>query len=80
MWGDFSVSSYDINFFVLDEANYDLWSTGQQSHGILVYSRSTGASFSLGISSTATYYFVLDNSYSVITPKSATLYVAVTSP
>ena len=78
--GSFSVSAYDINFFVLDAANYQLWSNHQQAQGIVVYTRSSGASFSTSISSTDTYYFVLDNSYSVITPKSATLYVAVTGP
>jgi len=78
--GNFGVAAYDINFFVLDAANYQLWSNSQQAQGIVVYNRSSGASFSASISSTDTYYFVLDNSYSLITPKSATLYVTATSP
>lgn len=78
--GNFSVSAYDINFFLMDAANYQLWSNGQQANGIVVYTRSSGASFSTTISSTGSYYFVLDNSYSVVTSKTAHLYVTSTSP
>jgi len=86
IWGNFSVSQdaprfdLDINFYVFDSTNYYKWVNNQNSTGIVVISRSTGASYSATIPKTCRYYIVLDNTYSVVTPKIVTVLTKLTSP
>jgi surface antigen len=86
VWGNFSVSQdaprflQDINFYVFDSTNYFKWVNNQSSSGIVVISRSAGTSYSATIPRTCRYYVVLDNTFSVFTPKIVTVLTKLTSP
>ncbi|MCX6842315.1 MAG: hypothetical protein NTX53_08565 [candidate division WOR-3 bacterium] len=86
VWGNFSVSQdaprpdLDINFYVFDSTNFYKWVNNQNSNGVVVISRSTGTSYSATIPKTCRYYVVLDNTYSVVTPKIVTVLTKLTSP
>jgi hypothetical protein len=63
--GSFSVADgYDINFYVLDSANYFLWADNQSFTPIVSKPRSTGTSYSAVIPGTRRYYVLMDNTYS----------------
>ncbi|TET22199.1 MAG: hypothetical protein E3J71_06680 [Candidatus Stahlbacteria bacterium] len=78
--GSFSVASNDINFYVMDSENYNKWVNGQFAYAKVIIERSTGATFGFDVSQTDTYYFVMDNTYSIFTSKSVYLKVTTTSP
>jgi len=78
--GNFSVDNYDITFLILDENNYDNWWNGHSYTYLVKVVQSAGSSFSATVSTTGTYYCVLDNTYSLFTPKFAHLFVQTTSP
>jgi len=78
--GSFSVASNDINFYVMDSDDYYDWVNGYTVYPIVVINRSTGATFGFDVSQTDTYYFVMDNTYSIFTSKSVYLKVTTTSP
>jgi hypothetical protein len=86
IWGDFSVLQgapeflLDINFYILDSINFKKWENGQQSEGIVVITYSAGSSYSATIPHTGRYYVVLDNKYSIVTPKYVTVLCKLTSP
>jgi len=86
VWGSFSVGQkdtptvLDINFYVMDSTNYYLWVNGQSSNGIVVKTYSSGTSYSAVIPKTCRYYVVLDNKYSLLTPKIVTVLTKLTSP
>jgi hypothetical protein len=64
-YGSFSVDSSDINFLVLDEANFGKWQRAEAYRADVEMDRSTGASFADTAKVRTRYYFVLDNTYSV---------------
>lgn len=79
VFGSFSVDSLDIHFMVLDGADYDKWSHGQQYTAEIEFDRSSGASFSDTIRKTGTHYVILDNCYTSL-PKYAHAHVQMVSP
>ncbi len=78
--GNFWVEDYDINFLILDAANFENWWNGRPYQYVVRILRSKGTSFSSTISHNDTYYIVLDNTYSLFTAKHAHLFVQKTSP
>ncbi len=85
VWGDFSVEQkaatvLDISFYVFDSTNYYLWANNQSATGVVVVNRSSGTSYSGTIPKTCRYYVVLDNTYSMLTPKVVTFNTKLTSP
>ena len=79
--GSFSVADgYDINFYVLDSTNYYLWVNNQSFTPIVSDSRSAGTSYSAVIPGTRRYYVLMDNTYSILTPKIVTVLTKLTSP
>jgi len=78
--GNFSVDNYDITFLILDENNFDNWWNGNSYTYLVKVVQSAGSSFSATIPTTGTYYCVLDNTYSLFTPKFAHLFAQTTSP
>lgn len=79
VYGSFSVDSFDIHFMVLDGANYDKWSHGQQYTSEIEFDRSPGASFSDTVHKSGTHFVILDNCYTSI-PKYAHAHVEMVSP
>jgi hypothetical protein len=52
----------DIDFYVFDQNNYDLWSNGQQSvKYVYVFRANSGQQFSFTTDKDADYYFVFSN-------------------
>ncbi|MBN2465368.1 hypothetical protein JXD38_07065 [candidate division WOR-3 bacterium] len=85
VWGSFSVeqkatTALDINFYVFDSTNYYKWVNNQSATGVVVVNRSSGTSYSGTIPKTCRYYVVLDNTYSILTPKVVTFNTKLTSP
>lgn len=86
VWGHFRVEqkdfpdALDINFYIMDSTNYFKWVRGQSSVGIVVKNRSQGTSFSAKVPRTCRYYAVLDNKFSLVTPKVVELLVKLTTP
>jgi len=86
VFGSFSVEQkdagldLDINFYVLDSTNYYKWVNNQSFTAIVSKPRSTGSSYSGVIPKTCRYYVLLDNTYSLFTPKVVTFNVKLTSP
>ena len=78
--GTFSVDNYDITFLILDENNYNNWLNGNSYTYLVKVVQSAGSSFSTTVSTTGTYYCVMDNTYSLFTPKFGHLSVQTTSP
>jgi hypothetical protein len=64
VYGSFSVDSLDINFLILDGANYDKLLHGKQYSTEFDCSHLPRDSFSLVIPVSGTQYFILDNTYS----------------
>jgi len=59
------IAGFDINFFVLNEANFNLWKGIQSSSGIIVYLKTQNLPYySFTPDQTGYYYFILDNTYS----------------
>jgi len=81
VFGSFSVADgYDINFYVLDSVNYYKWANNQSFTPIVSKSRSTGTSYSAVIPSTRDWYVLMDNTYSLLTPKIVTVLTKLQSP
>jgi hypothetical protein len=86
IWGSFTVSQDEpkavlvINFYVMDSSNYYRWVNGQSSQGLVAISRSSGQSFSATITGTRQWYVVLDNTFSLVTPKIVTVLVKLDTP
>ncbi|MEO0026303.1 MAG: PKD domain-containing protein [candidate division WOR-3 bacterium] len=78
--GSFWVDNYDINFLILDAANYENWRNNNSYSYIVRVLRSPGTSFSAKIPVTGTYYIILDNTFSIFTDKFAHLLLQATSP
>ena len=78
--GSFSVSPGTFNFMVLDSSNYFNWVNNQTYSYLVQYWGSSGSAFSVVIPVTGRYYFLLDNTNSIFTPKSASLFVYMTTP
>ena len=78
--GSFSVSPGTFNFMVLDSSNYFNWVNNQAYSYLVQYRGSSGSAFSVVIPVTGRYYFLLDNTNSIFTPKSASLFVYMTTP
>ncbi len=86
VWGSFSVQqkgsedALDINFYVMDSTNYYLWVNNQNCTAIVNKQRSSGTSYSAVVPRTCRYYIILDNTYSLLTPKIVTFNTKLTSP
>ncbi|UCG44007.1 MAG: hypothetical protein JSU73_05190 [candidate division WOR-3 bacterium] len=78
--GAFSVPQHDITFAVLDSYNYYRWRNNQSCTYLTRYYKSAGSSYSVVIPATKRYYFLLDNTYSLLTPKYASLSIKKTTP
>lgn len=78
--GNFWVDNYDINFLILDAANYENWRNNQSYRYVVRVSRSAGSSFSGTIPTSDYYYIILDNTFSIFTDKFAHLFLQKTSP
>jgi len=78
--GNFWVDYYDINFLILDAANYENWCNNQSYQYVVRISRSAGSSFSATIPTSGNYYVILDNTFSIFTDKFAHLFLQKTSP
>jgi len=78
--GYFSVQANDINFYVFDEVNYTKWVNNQSSQGEVVINRSSYASYSFWVSASGYYYFVLDNTFSILYGKDVYVYAQEVSP
>jgi hypothetical protein len=57
--------SSDVQFIVLDEQNYQLWSTGQQSSYLFTSDQSGHSNFTFNAPSSGVYHFVFDNRASI---------------
>jgi hypothetical protein len=62
-------AGYDINFFVFDQVGYNSWKDGGYAYKYVSARRVASYSFSFIPSKSDTYYFVLDNGYSIFTNK-----------
>jgi len=86
VWGSFSVSQkkadnvLDINFYVLDSTNFYKWANNQTCSYVVIKTRSQGTSYSATIPRTCRYYVILDNKFSLVTPKIVTFVTKLTSP
>lgn len=78
--GNFWVDNYDINFLILDAANYENWRNNRSYNYVVRVLRSSGSSFSATITTSGTYYIILDNTFSLFTDKFAHLFLEKTSP
>lgn len=74
-----SVAEHDINFFVCDKANYKRWASGEKCTTIHNCGRCTRSLFSFTVDKPGTVYFVMDNSYSLLTSKDVSLWVMFTA-
>ncbi len=78
--GNFWVDDYDINFLILDAANYENWRNNMSYNYVIRVLRSAETSFSATIPTEGTYYIILDNTFSLFTDKFAHLFLQKTSP
>jgi hypothetical protein len=78
--GSFSVDAHDINFLILDVANYENWRNNHSYNALVEVYRSAGSSFNATVGTAGYYYIILDNTYSLFTDKFAHLFVQKTSP
>jgi hypothetical protein len=75
---DFTVTAGgDIDFYVFDEYNYNMWKSGHASSPIVYKSRVTSYKGDVHLPN-GKYYLVWDNSYSIITPKTLRQNVDIT--
>ncbi len=73
IYGDFQVTSgNDIDFFICDQTNYDLWTGGSNAQVYNLQQKVGSYSFTFIIPATGTWYFVYSNTYSIITAKDVT--------
>ncbi|MGD0495569.1 MAG: hypothetical protein ABSB28_05960 [Candidatus Bathyarchaeia archaeon] len=61
---------FDINFFVADDANFQKWVTNAPNVAFIIAPRLIFGEVSFRPPSSGFYYAVLNNQYSVLTPKS----------
>lgn len=76
---DFEVTSggnLDINFFVADEVNYYKWKSGETASVYLSRSRITSLETDWMVPYTDKWYFVYDNSFSLITSKEVSTHIS----
>lgn len=76
---DFEVTSggnLDINFFVADEVNYYKWKSGETASVYLSNDRITSLETDWIVPYTDKWYFVYDNSFSLITSKEVSTYIS----
>ncbi len=78
--GNFWVDNYDINFLILNAANYENWRNNRHYDYLVSVMRSAGTSFSATVPADDTYYIILDNTFSLFTDKFAHLFLQKTSP
>lgn len=62
-------AGYDINFYVFDQENYNLWKDGKTAAAYVSAKRIESYDFSFVPGHSDYYYFVLDNTYSWFTNK-----------
>ncbi len=62
-------AGYDINFYVLDQVNYNAWKEGRWAVAYVSVERINSYSYSFVPDHSDYYYFVLDNTYSLFTNK-----------
>jgi len=67
-----SGGNLDVNFHVMDETNYWKWRAGESASTSITRSRITTFDDYWTVSSSETWYFVFDNSFSWITSKGVT--------
>lgn len=59
----------DVNVLLMNDLNYINWQNGNASNALYFKERITTDRFSLNISQPGTYYFILSNTFSIITDK-----------
>lgn len=59
----------DINFFVLDEDNFEKWVRNAPNHAFIIAPRLTFGELNFSPPVSGRYYAILNNQYSVLTPK-----------
>lgn len=82
--GHFQVQLNDIGFAVMSETDYNTWIVNPTEvfpGGSLVrLSRSQGGDFEASVQADGTYYFVLNNGYSLFTPKNVSVQAEQVTP
>jgi hypothetical protein len=59
----------DINFYIMDEENYEKWFKGKNAEPLLEKKKITILNVSMPITKNGTYYFVFDNTYAELYKK-----------
>jgi hypothetical protein len=67
----------DIKVYVLDSIDFSYYQNGQNYTSLYQSGRITTAGFSMNIPTNGTYYLVLDNKFSMTTPKNVNVQAAV---
>jgi hypothetical protein len=62
-------AGYDINFYVLDQQGFNSWKSGNTASKYVDASKIKSYTFNFIPNKSDTYYFVLDNGYSIFTNK-----------
>lgn len=82
--GHFQVQLNDVGFAVLSEADFNTWTRNPTEvlpgSSLVGFSRSQGTDFQASIQADDTYYFVLNNTYSLLTPKSVSVEAEQVTP
>jgi hypothetical protein len=78
--GYFSVTVFDLNFYVLSDADFERWANHKSFKSLLWRQRTDGEAVSLVIPTTGRYHIVLDNSYSLKTNKLCHVYLRAVLP
>jgi len=72
--GSYAVSGgYGVNFYILNSANFNLWKGGSSSTALVRTTNLQSYTFDSSVSSSDTYYFVFDNTYSTLASKTFTV-------
>jgi hypothetical protein len=67
-----SGGNLDIDFYVMDEINYYKWKAGESASAPITRPRITTYDSDWAVSQTATWYFIFDNRFSLLTSKGVT--------
>ncbi len=59
----------DINFYIMDEENYEEWFKGKKATALLEKKKVTILNVSMPIARNGTYYFIFDNTYAELYKK-----------
>ncbi len=62
-------AGYDINFYVFDQKGFDAWRDGKSSRLYVNLGKVRQSTFQFVPDKSDTYYFVMDNGYSILTSK-----------